>query len=977
MNLKEIQIYGFKSFSDKLSLKFDYPITGVVGPNGCGKSNVVDAIRWVLGEQSAKALRGKTMLDLIFSGTEQRKSMSYCEVTLILDNKPRIFPIDLDEITISRKLYRSNESEYYLNKNLTRLKDISDLLREAGLGREGYSIVGQGRMDAILNARPEDRRAIFEEALGISKFRVRKAETEKKLEKTRDNIVRLYDIINELNRQLTPLKKQANDTQKYLALVEELKYHEINSYIYNYDNSSANKNAIKQKIVAIDEQLAISQDKYKQAFALYEKLFAEITDIDAVITDLRRTQLNLSVLIERYSGELKLLNERIKHNGENNKKLNVEIDDLKTLISNTEHNIELTKKSTIEMKEQEGLITAHLETLKQEHFSYLDAITIAQEKLDKKRKELMVIIDRLSVQRSKTSVVKGELNSLLSRISRIDNDCDEITNRLNQMSQSQSKEIKDLIDSNFAYQTTQEMAGQIDGYVLNVSTALSKMTLDQGLTQYINSLVENISLKCKTELKADNVKAENWQQNLILMSVLAERLAKFSALQEAKIENRNKLLKEKQEISGKCDFLKLSLQDSLSQEEIIQQEKDTSAESANQIQKEFTIVKDKKDRIQEEINNNKLKLAGITSNIRSYESRISSYNQTLSRSNIDINQKKRQIAMNEIQIKDLYNQINSSGGNAEEVAELNGITQKLESADKLKKDIQSKFSEADHDRQFYLAEVQQHTESKNKEEFNLVRLDDDMKLAQQRMEDEYDLTYSSAMRYKDINYNFEASKPQIGKLRNSISRLGYINQNAIEDYNSTQKRYDEINTQIEDLKKAEADLTKFLKDITREITVRFNDGFEIINANFGMVFKELFAGGHAHMTIDRQENKEEMDYGIEIEAQPPGKKLQNITLLSGGERTLTAVAILFAILKLRPMPFCVLDEIEAALDDANAQRISSYIKKFVEDTQFIIITHKKPTMESCDVLYGVTMEEKGVSKIVSVQLTDALSTIAN
>ncbi len=970
MNLKELQVYGFKSFSDKISLKFENNITGIVGPNGCGKSNVVDAVRWVLGEQSAKGLRGKSMHDLIFSGTEQRKSMSYCEVTMTLDNSQRFFSLDMDEVTISRKLYRSNESEYLLNKQPARLKDITDLLREAGLGKEGYSIVGQGRMDAILNVRPEDRRAIFEEALGISKFRYKKIETERKLEKTRENVLRLYDILSELERRLLPLEKQAEAARKHIALQEELKYHEINSYIYSYDNASENKQKVKEAIKEIDKLFAEAKERYDEAAKVYNKLFAEMSDTDSISSSLVNQQLTLSVQIERYSGEIKLLNERVKNTLYASKSLNKEIEELGIIIGNADKNIKSAVELIVKLKDEEKQQQNCLSELNSRHFDFLDGLTLLQEKLDVKQKEVYAASDRLSAQKNKGALAEGEQRGLINRQNNIKRELEEQNAKLSALVGSQSQELEKLLDSNFEQTTTQEMANQIDGYLSGVDKALSIMSLEGALKSRLNEMLKNISVKCKSELRQKSAAAENWQQNIILMSLLNERMGKFAALQESRQEQIIKLEKDISQLDGRVKALEQTVLLNKQEEQKLEKEKLTAQNSANEVQREYAAAKAKKDKIQEEINACRIKSMGLMSNIQSGEARLSSLKQTVSRSNMEISQKTRQIETNELHLKDLYQQIEQTGGNAEEAALLNEVSEKLKDIQKLRKDIQTRLTEADHNRQFYNAEVQQCSDKKVKEEFNLERIDDDIAAMQQRIEEQYGLTYSSAIRFKDEKYDIISSKEIANKLRSQIARLGFINENAIEDYTNTRARYDEIKTQIDDLKKAEADLNKFLKNITREITVRFNDGFEIINLNFGSVFKELFAGGYARLSIEREEGKDELDFGVEIEAQPPGKRLQNISLLSGGERSLTSVAILFAILKLRPMPFCVLDEIEAALDDANAQRIANYIKKFSNETQFIVATHKKPTMEVCDVLYGVTMEEKGVSKVVSVQLTD-------
>jgi len=973
VNLKKIEIYGFKSFSDKLSMQFDYPVTGVVGPNGCGKSNVVDATRWVLGEQSAKALRGKTMQDLIFSGTEQRKSMSYCEVALFMDNKNRIFPIEMDEVVISRKLYRNNESEYFLNKNIVRLKDISDILRDAGLGREGYSIVGQGRMDAILNARPEDRRAIFEEALGISKFRVRKIETERKLEKTRDNMSQLYIILSEIEKQLTPLKKQAADAEKFFSLSEKLKYHEINAYIYGYDTASEKKTALNQIIAELDEKISNANEKYIDANAKYENLFIEINNIDTLLNDYRKTQLELSIKIERQTGESKVLNERVKYLQNANMEFARQIEEAKTTIERVKKAMEETVSSQQAKRAEHETVSRFLSELNENAIGFADKLVAFQDKVEQAQKQVVAVLNELSVQKSRSSALNSEKTTLNGRLERVNRDIDEVNRKIKQLSDEQSADIDTLIEGNYAVVTADKLAADVDGYVSVINSLLNKVVLSDEIKIKVTKLLEKVSNAAITELRlASNLERQNWQQNLILMSALKERFSKYAALHETQRQAMNKLVSEKDQLTERLTEIEKGLSASEASIEILNQKKETATRYSEQYQKEYNAVKTQKDKAQEEITSTKLKIANLTSNILAGENSINGNKQLINRLTAEITQKSRQIENNKINVEELYKQIANCGGNAEDAELLSQINEKLSETGKLKADLQTQFSDVDRERQYYSTQTQHFTESRTKEEYNLLRIDDDINALQEKILNEYELTYSSAMRFKDPEYDLSKSHDEINKLRGQLSKLAYVNPNAVQDYSDTLLRYDDINAQLSDMKKAEEDLKSILKELTREIVVRFNDGFEIISHNFGVIFKELFAGGHARMSIEEDEAKDVLDFGVEIEAQPPGKRLQNISLLSGGERTLTAAAILFAILKLRPMPFCVLDEIEAALDEANAERIAKYIKKFSSETQFIVITHKKPTMESCDVLYGVTMEEKGVSKMVSVQLTEAV-----
>lgn len=1187
MNLKKIEVYGFKSFADKLEMKFDKPITAIVGPNGCGKSNVSDAIRWVLGEQSARILRGKSMQDLIFSGTERRKSMSYCEASLVFDNTNRIFPLEMDEVVISRKLYRSGESEYLLNRQSSRLKDIADLLRDAGLGREGYSIVGQGRMDAILNAKPDDRRAIFEEALGISKFRVRKVETERKLEKNKDNMSRLFDIMTELERQLGPLKKNSENAKKYLQLAEELKYHEINAYIYGYDNASVNKNKIYEKIKGIEEELNLAELKLNEANADYERLLEELSSLDMEKEQLSRRELEISVQLERQSGDNKLLAERANHFRNSCSEIEYALDANETKAQRLREEIADTERELKEKKKAHDALTGQLAELNRQYALVTEKINTNQNFVQSGQDKLVGFLGGLADVKSEAASLSAEKLTALARLEEIaltekklteklasagdaekeysrqyellcekrnglDTDIDEaaacvkdfdtklfeLNKRIGKLNEDKTvmqarKNMLDSLTENFEgyinsvkrllkdAQHNAALSSKIEGVVANLIKVPSNLetaveaALGSALQNVVTQNEENAKFLIKylkdnrygriTFLPITSVKRRRLDNDAILgekgclgvadtlvgfdkkysnvisgllgSTVIVENIDTAVSLArkygythrlvtldgdmivpsgsisggskraesvnllgnerelkelESKIsqvtqeKNQNEALKK--ELSDKRDALADALADLRQQktetaveiakleeklsksgsftlsereqlhelneerdrlkariaeiveksallEQSIKQLSDTKedmAENVNKSQTEYRQLKEKYDALHEEITSTKLKVNSVATNMQQDGKTINTDRLALEEIASDNTEKRKLLETYKLNISDIEKQLRESADNSVDIGELEEIRSQLKGIDGRKADVNRSFGKADEMRKFFTEQVHKLDSNKQQEEFNIALIDSDLEQLQKRIEEAYDVTYSGALRYKDENYDLESSKENITSLRNKIARLGPVSVNSIEDCLETQGRYDEIAAQMEDLKTAENDLNQILQELTHEMVVRFNDGFEIINRNFGLVFKELFAGGHARLTIEQDENKSSLDYGIEIEAQPPGKKLQNISLLSGGERNLTAAAILFAILKLRPMPFCVLDEIEAPLDDANAERIASYLRKFSLETQFLVITHKKPTMESADVLYGVTMEEKGVSKMVSVELTEAI-----
>jgi len=1192
LNLKKIEVYGFKSFADKVEIKFDSNITAIVGPNGCGKSNVSDTVRWVLGEQAASKLRGKTMQDLIFSGTEQRKSMSYCEASLIFDNKNQIFPLPYDEVVISRKLYRSGESEYLINRAPARLRDISELLRNAGLGLEGYSIVGQGRMDAILNSKPDDRRAIFEEALGISNFRQKKKETERKLARNKDNMTRLFDITSELDRQLGPLKKQAEDAKKYLALSEQIKYNEVNSYIYNYDNAATFKAQINQKIKAINEELNYVGSKFRKAFDDYEESFRMREQLDVERDQLVEKQRELEVSIARMSGEAQVSVEKIKNLKAQNEKLFAQIDATNEQIVQLNKKIVNATETKSDMQLQYEALTIEFGRLNGEISKVLESISQIQSFNDQNQNEIMAILDSLTESRSQDANIRGELNTLVLRVGQIDRDVQNAKakiagyvvrqgkeqNEVDNLSQERQKLLDErektqkalaecdvkLLELNRRLAKTSEsitvdstrlkmcknIAENFDSFSGGVKVLLKESRVNKNVASKIVGVVGNmikvpkeyevaieitlgsalqnivtkneddaksliaylkenkggrVTILPKTSVKArslddqrilaekgifgtalqlveydkeyhnvfsslmggtiiaDNLetavalsKKYSYKYRIVTLdgdmimpqgsisggsrkqssaSVLSidreikeieEKIARLSGDKEKLQQLVDQLANAKQDLSskikiieekkGNCEVSLAAAKERVSKTvefaeaenqtlERLEQEKiDTKvridqinaalklmAENIKELsdkktdtqssvsdgQDEYTVLKKQQDELNDKITDVKVKLSTLTANIENTEKEIETSNTLLSQNQTLIGINSQQILENKQEISLLEADMQMVAAQDLTYFDLDEVKKRLLTNEQDKIKAKENFERADKEKSDYAQQENALREKLLRQEFDLESIETNLTALTNTVWEDYGLTYSNALQYKDENYDPTDAQKIITKLKNQRAHLGPVNVMAVDSYSETYQRYNEIQEQMDDLKKAESDLNVVIKDLTKEMVAKFNAGFEEINRNFSYTFKELFKGGHARLVIEPNPDKEEIDYGIEIEAQPPGKKLQNISLLSGGERTLTVAAILFAIIKAKPMPFCLLDEIEAALDEANADRIARFLRKFSENTQFIVITHKKPTMESADVLYGVTMEEKGVSKIVSVKLTEAIKHVGD
>lgn len=1189
MNFKQIEMVGFKSFADPIKITFNNGITAIVGPNGCGKSNVADAIRWVLGEQSSKMLRGTSMQDVIFKGTEKRKSMSFCEVSLLFDNSNKIFKSDYEEICITRKLYRSGESEYLLNHTNCRLKDITELLHDSGIGKSGYSIIGQGKVEEIINSKPIDRRAIFEEAAGIAGFKAKKVDAERKLERTRDNLVRITDIVSEIDRQLKPLKHQAEVAKKYLELKEKLKVLEVNAYIYQYDYAAANKAEIEEKINAIVEEMNLRQGKLDQVILDYNNTFEKVNSIDADISGLRDIILNITVQLEKQAGQTNLINEKIQTREQELKRLNEELlklteneqgfsqelnsktselnlkknkltelnkvmeqvsvyyEKINSELSKSENEAQETQRKLFETLSKLGDVKAQISALNAEKTTYSEQlknlevnVRTVKNKLIESRvnvTDCKKIIEKLNLQKEELNL---SINEHLAEQNKLDSEFKQSETNLNNINSNilslehRKKMLEDMQREYEGYNgsvkrllTDAEKNANLKNKIVGVLASLIKvpqnfqsaieMALgsavqnvvtfsDDGAKELINYLkqreygrvtflpintikeryFDNSFRKLLTgpgifgvasELISYNKNIANIISNLLGATVVVDNintavnLAKQSRYsfrivtldgdvinpqgsitggsKKAQVANllsretdielstkailklqteKEELLKQISNLSNKLaavnevikqksnslrdveisfaaeseryekyNSICLSLEqesNSLSSEvaktnqiiEGISNEisKISNTENLNenptttleQNNSQFTEMRSKRDDYANQITNLKVEIASISSEILSLESDIERIKFALSNAVSMREELNSALTENKNNLANLRGMAEQSGVNSTvgvDTEKLNQTKIEVENLTNQKSTLQSTLRSLEEERMALGVEVNKLQDRKHQQEINLSKIDTDIETLQERVWTEYELTYNTAQDYKVADFDVKQGLQDINKLRREINGLGNVNVNAIEDSKLLEERHGNLYVQAQDLIKAEEDLKQIIKDLSDEMTARFDEAFNQINSNFGVVFKELFGGGSAKLQLVQSEDM--LEAGVDIVAEPPGKKLSNITLLSGGEKSLTAIAILFAILRLRPMPFCLLDEIEAALDEANVARFAKYLQRYSEETQFIVITHKKPTMEHADALFGVTMEEKGVSKVVSVKLTDAIKNI--
>lgn len=1190
MNFEKLDIYGFKSFADKVEIKFESGITAIVGPNGCGKSNVADSIRFVMGESSAKSMRGSSMQDVIFNGTEKRKPQSYCEVSLYFNNKEKIFNLDYDEVILTRKLYKSGESEYLINKNTCRRRDIIDAFRDIGLGKESYCVIGQGKIDSILSAKPEDRRNIFEEAAGISKFKEEKAGSVSKLEKVNDNLARINDIILELEKQLGPLKHQAENAKTFLNLSNRLKELELNIYVYESDNSNLEKQKIYDSIKSIEEEIALRQSEFEEAVKKYDFSQEQIASLDETINSLRDELLNLTVALEKQNGEIKLYNEKISIAKEQNERTLDNIKQCEILIESSKQerekfekenesivesikngeteqkNLEIQYQTTLEKLslgeanaenvdsalfmalEESGDIKSRLlkyetelESLKtrqkelfdekdslekdnknfeykiesaeleiekiendieskndeksdiQDKISELNAsYNDYSEKIDQAKVDyhtklsrynvlsdmkeynegFAISVRRLLEQAHDGSSIGGKIVGVVASLMRVpakyevaiemalgasvqnivtknEDDAKALINYLKTnkfgrvtflpitsvkerfiSSQAQSKlnirgvcgVASDLIEFDSKYEKVfNSLLGStiiidnmdnavefsratgystkivtLDGDVISPQGSLTGGSRKENTANILGRDREIDELKKELEVLKQNVEKftknqeeirvsiqnENNKQNKIIDEIHALELEK--AKQEEMIESLEAQLDENTQslseqdimfnaVLDKIDFVQNEINRISKMQEDVNSKKSKVAQDKKEATDNFGKLRTERDEIFQKLGelkiqneSNKSKLLSNSANLERIEIIIAQNEYKSKELMLDIQKNNQQIETLEQNINDIMQ--TSAFSASQKKIEL--VKQKITSISEIKKKYQQDMNEADGNKMMLAGEIQKANDKKAKEENKLVKIDTDLENLQTRVWEEYQMTYADAKNCYVEGFDIKAGTGEAQDIKKQIQKLGNVNLAAIEDIKTISERYDDLTKQRDDMTKAKNDLDTIIKDLTERMEKQFSECFEKIRSNFQVTFRELFGGGKADICFNDPNNV--LECGIDIIAEPPGKKLQSITLLSGGEKALTAVAILFSILKLRSMPFCVLDEIEAALDDANVERYAKYLHKFSGNTQFIVITHRKPTMELADSLYGVTMEEKGVSKVVSVKLSDAI-----
>lgn len=978
MYLKSIKAYGFKSFADKIEINLGKNINGIVGPNGSGKSNIVDAVRWVLGEQSLKSLRGEAATDIIFSGSKSRKSLNSASVTLVFDNSDLYLPINYTEVSVKRVMYRSGENEYYLNNERCRLKDITTLLTDTGADKESFNIISQGKIDEILSTKAADRRLIFESAAGVIKYKKRKEEATKKLERTNANIARVNDILKEIENNLLPLEKQSQDAKIFLEHKTELTDLEISLMAHDIHQLNYTTKELKEKIETLkDELIQLSNSNSTYDIDLLTKK-DEVKRLEEEINKQQTILLEITKSIEKIDADIRLLKERKKYSATNNPSAQ-NILNLKEELLKTETVInELTNSGAMINTE-----ITNLETNLNNQTKTYDDLIKEKEKLSQK----LETIDRnitntnYKIQLLETNIAKE--NSLPSAIKNILNN-----NRLSGVHHVIGKLIE--VDTKYKLAINTSLGGANNYLVVDTSSVAKELVnylKENGLgraTFYPIDTIKPRSIDDITLMQLQKVEgfisvaASLVETKPIYQDIIKNQLGNvIVATNLESATNISKITLKKYKIVT-LDGQLVNVGGSITGGSAIQtnnllKEKydlETAKIEAEQLITSKEETETKLTTLNSDIttkNNNILKLKSNILELRS------SYDQKLK---VKAEYEKQRADLNR-ELKDI-DIINTNNSDHELENMMNMYYSAISSKDNVTAEIEklkSRKATTEQNIQEIEELSKRDTAYINNKEKNLKELEIKLNTANIKLDnllislgEEYNITYEAAISKYKLEHPEDQARSRVRELKNIIKNIGYVNVDAIEEYEKVKTRYEFLTTQKDDLVKAEDTLLEIIKEMDEIMKTKFLTTFEAIRKEFKQVFVSMFRGGEAELVLTDPDNL--LETGVEIQAVPSGKNLKSISLLSGGEKTFTAISLLFAILNIRPVPFCLLDEVEAALDDANVESFGNYLYKYRDKTQFILITHKKKTMEFADILYGITMQESGVSKLVSVKLDE-------
>lgn len=1184
MKLKKLELYGFKSFAQRTEIVFDEGITGIVGPNGSGKSNIGDAVRWVLGEQSAKTLRGASMSDVIFNGTQKRKPLSYCEVSLVFDNDDHALAMEAAEVMVTRRVYRNGESEYYLNRTACRLKDVVDLFRDTGIGKEGYSIIGQGRIDEILSRKSEDRRQVFEEAAGIVKFKARKEEADKKLQRTLENLERVDDILDELTKRLKPLEEQSRNARVYLELSTELKDLDLNLFLIRSDRARARLSELESELLTVQTILADTESNLTDKTTRRDETQNRIDQLEEAITKARTELMECAEHVHESQKKLSALQSRRETRSENRQRIvreqeeaqerlaeiekdhariQADVEKQHSLITDAEQILRATQEAAekAQTKEKEAdaaleaqkaavidqmnrlsdvrndktrlnTMQAQMETrlteieesggaLQEQKAALREALTAVEKQLETENQHQQQCQEKLAQARQASDEADTAYANLRADVEKQSADMQAAASRHNVLTEmtrdmegynmavrramTYAKQrgltgvkgvLAQLMTVPQAYETaidmalgaaqqnivtdTEETAKELINYLrqnrLGRATFLP-MSAIRGKTLYGNERnalklpgclgVASELVQCAPEYRgivenllgrtviADNLdhgipimRAGNHAFRLVTLEgdVMHSGGSMTGGSAQSKVSNLLSRERELKELTAKLQTGRAELdkcrQELTQRQQTAQEKRQKVSDAVNALhQQEIAVAREQARResvsadlnthlqrmqeteqarvqlhqsledIRQQLETIEHQRTGAQGDQSAMEQKTIEMQNALVKARAEASAENDRLMVRTLQLSDLrhgLSDLERDEAHAQqdqaqilreqerreqllhEMDELDAIDEndmkreEAESARRQKEQlrqesaaqaIEQRRSQAQSDLRDILSDMENLHEAYNRDSEKLhktelakARIEGDQKNLQNRIWDTYKLTYAGAEEFRRTPFDEKESDCRAAELQGQIRALGTVNVGAVEEYAETKARVDDLTAQQQDLKRAEMDLRELIERLLIQMRSTFVENFSKMQGYFAETFTRLFGGGHAELKL--MDPDDPLNCGIEVNAQPPGKKLQLLSLLSGGERALTAIAILFAMLKLKPTPFCILDEIEAALDDANIGYYADYLKEYSKGTQFIVVTHRKGTMERCNSLFGVAMEEQGVSRMVSVSLQD-------
>lgn len=1184
MKLKKLELYGFKSFAQRTEIVFDEGITGIVGPNGSGKSNIGDAVRWVLGEQSAKTLRGASMSDVIFNGTQKRKPLSYCEVSLVFDNDDHALAMEAAEVMVTRRVYRNGESEYYLNRTACRLKDVVDLFRDTGIGKEGYSIIGQGRIDEILSRKSEDRRQVFEEAAGIVKFKARKEEADKKLQRTLENLERVDDILDELTKRLKPLEEQSRNARVYLELSTELKDLDLNLFLIRSDRARARLSELESELLTVQTILADTESNLTDKTTRRDETQNRIDQLEEAITKARTELMECAEHVHESQKKLSALQSRRETRSENRQRIvreqeeaqerlaeiekdhariQADVEKQHSLIADAEQILRATQEAAekAQAKEKEAdaaleaqkaavidqmnrlsdvrndktrlnTMQAQMETrlteieesggaLQEQEAALREALIAVEKQLETENQHQQQCQEKLAQARQASDEADTAYANLRADVEKQSADMQAAASRHNVLTEmtrdmegynmavrramTYAKQrgltgvkgvLAQLMTVPQAYETaidmalgaaqqnivtdTEETAKELINYLrqnrLGRATFLP-MSAIRGKTLYVNERnalklpgclgVASELVQCAPEYRgivenllgrtviADNLdhgipimRAGNHAFRLVTLEgdVMHSGGSMTGGSAQSKVSNLLSRERELKELTAKLQTGRAELdkcrQELTQRQQTAQEKRQKVSDAVNALhQQEIAVAREQARResvsadlnthlqrmqeteqarvqlhqsledIRQQLETIEHQRTGAQGDQSAMEQKTIEMQNALVKARAEASAENDRLMVRTLQLSDLrhgLSDLERDEAHAQqdqaqilreqerreqllhEMDELDAIDEndmkreEAESARRQKEQlrqesaaqaIEQRRSQAQSDLRDILSDMENLHEAYNRDSEKLhktelakARIEGDQKNLQNRIWDTYKLTYAGAEEFRRTPFDEKESDRRAAELQGQIRALGTVNVGAVEEYAETKARVDDLTTQQQDLKRAEMDLRELIERLLIQMRSTFVENFSKMQGYFAETFTRLFGGGHAELKL--MDPDDPLNCGIEVNAQPPGKKLQLLSLLSGGERALTAIAILFAMLKLKPTPFCILDEIEAALDDANIGYYADYLKEYSKGTQFIVVTHRKGTMERCNSLFGVAMEEQGVSRMVSVSLQD-------